>query len=164
MKRPIFLGSRLGFGGSRSQVEAIEESLERGVIELDMRSVDRGHLRQLEGATVEALVEEAQARAVEEENLRRVTTLSQEDEEGAGTRLIADALTDEASKTLEREPHVDRFGGEEDLDARGDHGFSERVQTTERRRSGSKPLRTRRRTGPSSRRSSSEDGRLAATT
>src|SRR6185503_19242370 len=66
-------------------------------------------------------VEEAKTRAVEEEDLRRLAPLAEEDEERAAARVAPHPLGNHARQAIEAPTQVDGLDPDEHLDAGWDH-------------------------------------------
>ena len=94
-------GSR---AGRRVDVDTVEERLERRVVELDVPHAVGGRVGNLERPAVEALVELAHSRAVEEQDLQRVASPRVEDEERATPRVIADLIERNPGQPIKRVP------------------------------------------------------------
>lgn len=73
--------------------------------------------RELEDASVEALVELTHPGAVEEEDLERVLAAPDKHEECAAAGISAEDLAGDAGETVEAPPEIDVLESEEDLDA-----------------------------------------------
>jgi hypothetical protein len=68
-------------------IDAIEEVVEDTLVNGDRGRAIRGRVGEPERALVQALVEDAEAGAIEEEHLDGLTPLAKEDEQGAAARL-----------------------------------------------------------------------------
>ena len=77
---------------SSVNVDAIEERLERRVVDLHMPYSLGGTFGKSEGAAVKSLVELAHSRAVEEENLQRVAAARVEEKERAAAGVVPNLL------------------------------------------------------------------------
>ena len=87
--------------------------------------------RQLESRLVKALVQQAQAVAVEPEHLQPRRRSSAEHEHRAAVdRIPPHALTGELREPIESEPHVDRLDAEEDTHAGGNHVVASRTASS----------------------------------
>jgi hypothetical protein len=102
-------------------------------------------------------VHQAHARAVKEEGLRGRPATADEDEERAGSRVVANAITRERCEAVEAAAQIDRLKRDEDLNADGNHPMAPwSAVTTAARSAGSKPGATRTRAAPISTTSSVE--------
>ncbi len=102
-------------------VDPIEEIIEHAVVDLDDGPDVPGVDGPTEDATVEALVEEAQAGAIEEEDLEGLLALAEEHEERPAARVASELLASDAGESIEAPAEIDGLEGEEDVDAVRDH-------------------------------------------
>ena len=102
-------------------VHAIEKSLKGRLVDGDVLSALGHRRRQGERAAVQALVEDAHAATVEEQNLQSVATTTVEDEQGAAARLVPDLLLRNARESIEGGAHVHGSERYENLHPRRDH-------------------------------------------
>src|SRR5215204_198436 len=106
-------------------LDAVEEIFERALVDLDDDfSLSLARLGHAEHATVQALIEQAQPRAVEEEDLHRFSPLAEENEQCAAAGLPADPFGDDAAEPIEPPSKVNRLKPDEHFDAGGDHDCS----------------------------------------
>jgi len=111
-------------------IDSIEEVVEGTLINGDRGGAIRGRVREPERTLVQALVEDAEAGAIEEEHLDGLTPLAEEDEQGAAARLTRDALRGDAGETVEAPTEVDGLKADEDVDTTGDQGELRRRTST----------------------------------
>ena len=86
--------------GSRARpsvdVDAIEESLEGGVVELDVTNAFLRSRRNAEDTAIQSFVVLTHAGAVEEQDLQGITSPRIEDEERAASRVVPNLLLRDA--------------------------------------------------------------------
>src|SRR5277367_3329922 len=99
-------------------------------------------------AAVESLVEDRHARPVEEQNLQRVASLAEEEEERTASCVVADLLFRESRQPVKAETHIHGLKRNVDLDAGRNHRAPPSAAATCRRSSASKPRRTMMRASP----------------
>ena len=92
VQRPSLMRTRATLSSRLFDVNAVEQVFERALVDFDARDVLAVRLRHSEDAAVEALVEQAQAAAVEEDDLERVALLAEEDKQRAAPRISADPV------------------------------------------------------------------------
>src|SRR5665213_825740 len=137
----------------RVDVDAVEQRLERALVDHHAAGAWVRRRGQPEGPCVQSLVENAHSRAIEEQNLQRRSVLPEEDEERSRARLTPDALLDDAAQPIEAPPQIDRLQRHEHLDAAGDHRVppcDASTSSTATNVARSNPGRTTTRTGPTS--------------
>src|SRR5690606_37483062 len=99
----------------------VEEVIELALVYLNGHVALGACLGNPERAAVEALVEQAEPGAVEEEHLESGAALAEEDEERAAAGLASDPLERNAGEAFESPPKVDGLERNEDLDTARDH-------------------------------------------
>src|SRR5665213_2849934 len=137
----------------RVDVDAVEQRLERALVDHHAAGAWVRRRGQPVGPCVQSLVENAHSRAIEEQNLQRRSVLPEEDEERSRARLTPDALLDDAAQPIEAPPQIDRLQRHEHLDAAGDHRVppcDASTSSTATNVARSNPGRTTTRTGPTS--------------
>jgi hypothetical protein len=117
--------------------DAIEQRVERCLIDLDVGCVGPEVVGQSERASVESLVEEAHARAVEEEDLQGRAPLAYEHEQRPATRVVAHALGGEARQAIDAAAKIDGLRCEVHGHAGRDHRSLRSARTARRRRASS---------------------------
>jgi hypothetical protein len=81
--------------GHGLEVDAVEQIVERALLDLDDGITLARGLGDAERAAIQTLVEQAQPGVVGEEDLHRVTTSAEEDEQRPATYLAAQSIGDE---------------------------------------------------------------------
>jgi len=105
----------------RRDLDAIEEVVEFPLLDLDRNGSRVARRWNPESASVEPLVEETHAAAIEEEDLHGVLSTTEEDEQSTSASIAADALECEIREPIEAPAKVDRFERDEHFDTVGDH-------------------------------------------
>ena len=78
--------------GRRRELETVEQRIERGLVDFDVRRIRSRRRRKREQPLVQTLGEHACPGRVGEQNLHQLTSTADEDEERAAARLVAHAL------------------------------------------------------------------------
>src|SRR4051812_26857276 len=107
--------------GPLVEVDALQQVIESALLDDYSRGTVLERCRQLKRTAVQTFVEQAEPGPVVEEDLHRIATLAEEDEQRAPARLACDALLDDAGQTVEPPAQVDGQQPDEYLDARWDH-------------------------------------------
>ena len=100
------------------EVDAIEQHGELGGVELGAERALMNR-RQTEATLLEALVGQEKSTVVPGEDLHPVTSLRDEDEEVPCVEVLLPLSADDGGEPVDRIPHVDRLGSEEDADRAG---------------------------------------------
>jgi hypothetical protein len=118
--------------GFWDDVDALEEVVEGPLLDSDRGSTVRRWVGKPKRTLVETLVDDAQAGAVEEEDLDRFASFSEEDEESTAAGLAGDALGRDAGQTVEAPAEVNGLEADEDVNAAGNHEAAVRESRTSR--------------------------------
>src|SRR6202789_454886 len=134
----------------RFDVDAVEQILERALLDRDDPFAFARPLGHAEGAPVEALVEETQAGVVGEEDLHRVPPAPEEDKESAAAHLATEPVGRKGAEPVEAPAQVDGVECDKDLDAVRDHRPPPNTSSPARNPPASNPRRTPSRAAPTS--------------